>query len=616
MEIGLLMRRQLEVFLTCVIITALACGHSGGSGVNAVFEAGPCGIKIANFAGRWGNVDCGEGEASIDGGKKMRLNDKSRIELTAGEHTIDIFSVPSGRKLKFTAVSGHSYRILRFIAFDKSIVNFYIEDKTDNILIIADVRRATSLAGQWYPGDKKELTSQIKGFIQQADVPRVNGRILGLISPHAGYVYSGRTTGAGFKAVEGDAYKTVVLIGFTHHEPAEGICVYNAGAIETVLGEIAVDSEIANKIVKGIKTRLTWPDLFFNKENSVETIIPFIQVALNGARIVPVIIGQDYKYCEELANSLAGAIKDRNDVLVIASSDMSHFHTYEDAGKLDSFVIDDIKKFDPQELYVNVMMRKGELCGVAPVTALLMTMKALGAGNVEILKHENSADVTGNRDNIVGYMSAVFYKSNSGAGHAAIAEKEEKKKERDMLDSGQRKRLLQIARESIASFVRDGRRKDFKEDDPVLNKEMGAFVTLREGGSLRGCIGNMVGRLPLYRTVAAMAVEAATGDPRFPPLSDREIDKIDIEISVLSPMMKVAGHEDVNIPGDGVLIRKGFASGVYLPQVAAETGWNKEEFLTSLCAHKAGLASNAWKDPDTEIYTFQAEVFQEKGEKI
>jgi AmmeMemoRadiSam system protein A len=181
-----------------------------------------------------------------------------------------------------------------------------------------------------------------------------------------------------------------------------------------------------------------------------------------------------------------------------------------------------------------------------------------------------------------------------------------------MLNDAQRKRLLGIARESITSFVRDGKRKSFQEKDPVLNKPMGAFVTLHENGQLRGCIGNMVGSLPLYQTVANMAIEAATGDPRFPVLSPAEIDRIDIEISVLSPLKRVSGYQDIRIPGHGVIVKSAFGGGVYLPQVATETGWTREEFLTSLCGQKAGISPDAWKDGSAELYVFTAEVFGEK----
>ncbi|MFA5084924.1 MAG: AmmeMemoRadiSam system protein A, partial [Candidatus Omnitrophota bacterium] len=223
---------------------------------------------------------------------------------------------------------------------------------------------------------------------------------------------------------------------------------------------------------------------------------------------------------------------------------------------------------------------------------------------------------------VVGYLSAVIYKdkiaspssvSYNDGTQTAIGEIRKMGGER-MLSDAQRKRLLQIARESIVSFVKDKKRKTFTEGDPDLNRQMGAFVTLHEKGELRGCIGNMAGHGPLYQTIADMAIEAATGDPRFLRLSPGEIDKVSLEISVLSPLQRVKTADEIKIPGHGVIVKRGFNSGVYLPQVATETGWNKEEFLTSLCGQKAGLKPDAWKDPETELYTFTAEVFGE-GEK-
>jgi AmmeMemoRadiSam system protein A len=142
---------------------------------------------------------------------------------------------------------------------------------------------------------------------------------------------------------------------------------------------------------------------------------------------------------------------------------------------------------------------------------------------------------------------------------------------------------------------------------------MGAFVTLHERGELRGCIGNLIANQPLYLTVRDMAIEAAVGDPRFPPVGLSEMKDIEIEISALSPMEKIDDPEKIKLGKHGVLIRKGFNSGVFLPQVAQETGWSKEEFLSNLCTHKAGLASDAWKDGSAEIYIFSAEVFSEKS---
>lgn len=482
----------------------------------------------------------------------------------------------------------------------------------------AEVKRS-DLAGSWYVSDKKELAATVQKFIDDAPRPDVSGEILGIISPHAGYAYSGRIAGVAFKAVEGGPYKIVVIIGFSHRKFFNGISVYDRGSFQTPLGEVEVDADFAKRLTAAGKTISFYPDLF-NDENSIEMIIPFAQVALKDAKIVPVAFGtQDYGLCEALARALAGTIKDRKDVLIIASSDMSHFHSYEEANAMDSFTIKKLQGLDPRGLYDEIRMASSELCGAMPVMTLMMTMKMLGADNVEVLKYENSGDVTGDKARVVGYMAAVFYKNKSQIPNSKlqinpksqIPNKEMKEGEKDMLNEKQRKRLLEIARSTMEEYVKTGKTLEFTEIDPELLKEKGAFVTLHYKGDLRGCIGNIIGRGPLYKTVRDMAIESSTNDPRFPSVTAKELKDIKIEISVLSEPERVSDVNEIRMGVHGVIIKKGFRSGVFLPQVATETGWGREEFLNNLCSHKAGLPADAWKDPDTEIYSFSAEVFGE-----
>ncbi len=458
-----------------------------------------------------------------------------------------------------------------------------------------DIKKS-DLAGTWYPGDKKELTAMLKLYLDSAEPAKISSQPLAIISPHAGYQFSGPVAAYGFKAVEDKGIRTVIVIGFSHRRHFDGISVYAKGAWRTPLGDISIDEKLAENLVAKNK-RIRFEPGLFEEENSVEMQIPFIQLALKGARIVPVAFGtQDYNDAEILASALAVILKDRKDVLLVASTDLSHYHSYKDANAMDKNLIAIVEKMKAKELYDSAITGECELCGMMPVTAVLLTAEKLKIGGLKVLKYANSGDTFGDKTKVVGYMSAAIYKTS-------------------MLSAAQRKRLLQIAREAITGYVRDGKRKSFTETDPTLKQNMGAFVTLHENGGLRGCIGNMIGQGLLYQTVADMAVEAATGDPRFSTLSAKEIDNVDIEISVLSPLKKVDSYEDVKIPGDGVLIKSGFRSGVFLPQVADETGWNRDQFLTSLCAEKAGLPSNAWKDPKTEIYVFSAEVFGEKDKK-
>jgi len=182
---------------------------------------------------------------------------------------------------------------------------------------------------------------------------------------------------------------------------------------------------------------------------------------------------------------------------------------------------------------------------------------------------------------------------------------------KNILNDRQKKELLKLARDTISLYLKERKVLDSTSKDPDLNKVGGVFVTLHKDSSLRGCIGNIVGTMSLYLGVKEMAIASATQDPRFSPLSLDELGQIIIEISVLSPLEEVKTADDIVLGVDGVLVKQGVNSGVYLPQVATETGWNKNEFMDSLCASKAGIDPRAWRTGDCQIYTFKAQVFGE-----
>jgi len=467
-----------------------------------------------------------------------------------------------------------------------------------------DVKKA-DLAGSWYPSSKAALETVLKNCMDKARSARVDGDIFALVVPHAGFQFSGPVAARAFKAAERINPGTVIVLGFSHKNFFDGISVYDRGAFATPLGELRIDTALAEDL-KSKNTRISfYPDIF-SGENSIEMVLPFIKFVFPNAGILPVIFGTgDIDDASIFADALKSSIGGKSGYLVVASTDLSHYHPYEDAIKIDRRTIASLGKMNGRDLYDEVKSERCEMCGVMPVTAMLLAAEKMGYDKIKVLDSENSGDTFGDKSRVVGYVAAAVYRDNKAA--AGIP-----KKEALMLNAPEKKRLLGIARESITDFVRDGRRKTFKESAPVLNSDLGAFVTLHENGELRGCIGNMTGQGPLYKTIADMAIEAATGDPRFRRLSVSELDKIDIEISVLSPLKKVKSYEEINIPGHGVVVRKGFSSGVYLPQVATETGWTRDEFLTSLCGSKAGIDPAAWKDPSTEMYVFTAEIFGEK----
>lgn len=476
-----------------------------------------------------------------------------------------------------------------------------------------------NVAGQFYPGDKKDLSAQIDECLRKANPEGVKGDILCLISPHAGYDFSGRTAAFGYKSIQGKTYRTVVVIGPSHYYGFNGIAVYPGGRFRTPLGDLEIDSDFAQKLLEPKHTpegdgatsdsrsqNISADIKAFNKEHSVETQLPFLQKTLQDFKIVPIVVGQcEYQTLNQLADNLSKAIGNRNDVLIVASTDLTHSYDFEETRKVDKLTLKHLQEMDPEDIYRKLSSEEIQMCGGLPVVSAIITAKKSGYDKIKLLSHTDSAEVTGNKTKgnwTVGYASAIIYRENKP------------REETELLNTKQKKRLLEIARKTIEEYLKSGKRPDFSENDPRLTAISGAFVTLNKHGELRGCIGNIIGQKPLYETVRDMAIESATADPRFQPVTKEELKDINIEISVLSPLRKISDISEFELGKHGVIVKSGWNQGVFLPQVALETGWSKEEFLSNLCAHKAGLSPDAWKNPKTEIHIFSAIVFSEKQE--
>jgi len=461
----------------------------------------------------------------------------------------------------------------------------------------AEIKTA-EFAGQFYPSGKKELTALLSGYAKSVVTPVLKGDILTIIVPHAGYGYSGKVAFSAYNLMRNKPYRTVVIMGPSHHYPFSGFSVFAKGAFSTPLGELKVDQAFARQLI-GKNEDAFFDAAAFKGEHSVEVQLPFLQSALNNFQIVPVVVGDvTLDNCKEFARLLKDAIGLREDVLIVASTDMYHGYSPKEAEESDNLTLGVLKRMDAQALYYGLREGSLQLCGGFAVVTALILSKEMGYNNFEVLSQTNSAQVTGNNkvgDWVVGYAAGAVYR----------------KEDRLMLSASEKKRLLEIARSTIETYLKTGKLPEVKANEPNLLKPGGAFVTLNEKGQLRGCIGNMSATTPLYITVRDMAIAAATEDPRFTSLKADELSKIKIEVSVLSPFEKVNSASEIQLGTHGVLVRRGFRSGVFLPQVATETGWSKEEFLTNLCVQKAGLEANAWKDKTTEIYIFSAQVFSE-----
>ncbi len=457
-------------------------------------------------------------------------------------------------------------------------------------------------AGQFYPRDPAELSRMIEAYLDLSRPAPSPGEIFALIVPHAGYGFSGPTAAHAYKLIRGKPYRTVVVMGSGHQHGFRGIALFASGALRTPLGAVSVDADFAEKLLGKSDFIFERPG-FFDKEHPLEVQVPFLQKSLADFRIVPVVMGEcSYQQCMGFARLLVEAIGKRTDVLLVASTDMCHRHDFETVERVDRETVRTLQLMDPEQLYARLADGTAELCGGSPVVTAMIAAKSLGHGLIQVLDYTNSARVTASKEKgvwTVGYVSCAIDNPATQEGVTV------------MLNPTQKKRLLEIARASIETYLKTSKKLEVTETDEVLNSSMGAFVTLHEHGRLRGCIGNLVGSQPLYLTVRDMAIEAATGDPRFAPVREKEMADIHIEISALSPLKRVRSADEIELGTHGVIVRRGGYSGVYLPQVATETGWSKEEFLSSLCAHKAGLAADAWKDPRTELLVFTAEVFAE-----
>lgn len=466
--------------------------------------------------------------------------------------------------------------------------------------------REPAVAGGFYPGSESVLRKTVEELISKAEVQSVPGKIIGLISPHAGYMYSGLVAAHAYKIIKGMDFETVVIVAPSHSAHFQGCSVYPSGAYKTPLGLAHIDTLITTALMQADEIITFYPNSH-SREHSIEVQIPFIQVVLPKSKIVPILMGdQSIQTCRRLANAIARTVKGKN-VLLIASSDLSHFYDYQRAVEMDAVVIDDVKRFDYESLAKDLEKRRAEACGGGPIITVMMASKLLGADQAIILKYANSGDVTGDHSSVVGYLSSAFLAKNSRPH-------QEERSERVGVDLGigddDKKQLLKIARSSIEAKLNGQPIPQFEVKSEILKKEMGAFVTLTKKGELRGCIGNIVGTAPLYLTVSKMAIAAATQDPRFPPLRKQELDEIEIEISVLTPLREISGPQEIVIGRDGLYIEKGINHGLLLPQVATEYGWGTEEFLDHTCI-KAGLRPGAWRE-GAKIYSFSAQVFNER----
>lgn len=469
----------------------------------------------------------------------------------------------------------------------------------------AQMIKAHEFAGRFYPQNHNDLARAINSFLADNPAQDVDGRVTGIIVPHAAYMYSGRVAACSYNAVKGADIDTVILLGPTHRYPFRGIAVWPQGTFTTPLGKIDVDHKIAADFM-GLEF-VSPQTRYFSGEHSLEVQIPFLQTLLPGAKIVPFLFGEvTYDQLSAFARRLDEVTR-RRKTLIVVSSDLSHYHPYEEASRIDARTLEYISRRDYSGLWTSLQLDERRACGIRGLIAFLMYTAERG-DEIKILKYANSGDTGGDKSSVVGYVSAAAYSRQT------TSLKEEHTMSGFEFTDEVKKTLLAIARITLENHLAGKPVPEFEQGPPVLYEKRGAFVTLKKHGELRGCIGRIVADMPLYKVVSDFAIHAAVEDPRFNPVHYEELKDIEIEISVLTPFEEIASLDEIEVGTHGLMIRKGYRSGLLLPQVPVEYGWDRDTFLEHLC-YKAQMPADAYKDDGVTIYKFSAVVFSESDVK-
>ena len=448
--------------------------------------------------------------------------------------------------------------------------------------------RAPAVAGVFYPADRETLATDVGRFIANASIPQTL-EPKALIAPHAGYVYSGQVAANAYIAWQSqkDKIERIVLIGPSHRTSLQGIAVPTVDAFRTPLGEVAIDSEAIAEITD--LPQIVIDDEPHRQEHSLEVHIPFLQEVLGDFKLLPLVVG--FVSGEQVAQVIERLWSNESTRFLI-STDLSHFHDYKSAQKLDSSTAQSIEAMNP------TIIGQEQACGCIPVAGMLIAARKHGL-SVERLALQNSGDTSGKKDRVVGYGSwAIFSRADQIIN---IPPEDDW-----IMLNREGSRIIRIAAQSVAYSIRNGipPKVDTSSFPPELQKNRATFVTLNKSGRLRGCIGTVQAYQPLIADIVENAFKAAMKDPRFSPIEIEEASELEISISLLSPFEKMSFSDEEDFMHqlrpklDGLIISDQEKRSLFLPQV-----WDsipeKLEFIRQL-KQKAGLPSNYWSD------TFQA----------
>jgi MEMO1 family protein len=459
--------------------------------------------------------------------------------------------------------------------------------------------REPVFAGQFYPASEKELSRQLNEFFAEAKVPAESHSPRAIIAPHAGYIFSGKVAASAYnQIVSPTVYRRVFVLASSHQYFFKGAAVCKSEFFSTPLGKVPVDTELVKKLIES-NNLFRYHEDAHRYEHSLEVQLPFLRYKLGeNFLLVPVIIGTNNPSdCQGIATTLEPWFTKDN--LFVISTDFSHYPAYDDAFENDLQTADAICSNDTEILLRQIDTLKNidnlatSLCGWTSVLTLmhLTKDKKLEYKKIHYLNSGDSKAYS-DKERVVGYWAISVYE----------------KKEKMIVTKKSQKELLKKARKSIVQFLESGQKEiptafDLSE---VLSEFSGMFVTIYVNGELRGCIGSLNAEETPESMVQQLAVSAAC-DGRFESLKKQELQKMKLEISILSPLKKIESIDEIKLGKHGIFMKKDSCSGTFLPQVIKKTGWNLDEFLGHCARDKAGLNWNGWKN--AELFTFEVFVF-------
>ncbi|MFC1946779.1 AmmeMemoRadiSam system protein B [Chloroflexota bacterium] len=434
--------------------------------------------------------------------------------------------------------------------------------------------RNAVVAGQFYPGTPETLMSTIKEMVdEEADKQKA----LGIIVPHAGYMYSGRVAGATLSRIE--FTDTFIIIGPSHTGLGKPLSIMTEGLWETPLGNVEVDSELAAEISNECE-KLEEDSRAHNFEHAIEVQLPFLQYFKPDVKIVPIVLGyasiEDYK---DIGKGIARALKKTGrEAVIMVSSDMNHYEPQHVTKDKDSQAIEAVLDLDEDELISRVRENNITMCGVAPAMSMITAVKELGASGGELVMYRTSGDTTGDVDSVVGYAGVIITGMSP---------------------------LVKLAKATVDAYITKG---EIIEPPEILTPEMknkaGVFVSIHKKDALRGCIGTFEpSEENVAREIIVNAISSATRDPRFSSIDPEELDLLDYSVDVLTEPEPVEDEDQLDPRKYGVIVESGYHRGLLLPDLE---GVDTVEDQIDICRQKAGIPS----DHPVTLYRFEVKRYK------